>query len=101
MAPHICDDNNPCLVAPSPGLQARFRAQKTDPLNSKLAVYASQKFLRHDSNVVGAPTGTKLGLNDGVIFPKKHFTKAPSKSALVRAAAERAPLRGAIKYVIL
>jgi immune inhibitor A len=90
MPPSSCADG-PCRVPPHPNLLAQFRAEGIHGTNESTFQSRIMGF--------GAPTGTIPGLNDGAIFPESHFTTAPSKSQMARAALERAPLRGVIRFV--
>lgn len=85
-----------CAIPPHPDLQARLAAEALRVQSNPDAVPDPSLDLLHGS----LPTGKIPGLNDGAIFPESHFDKAPSPSALSRAALERAPLSGAIRYVL-
>ena len=99
MAPHKCNDEDPCRVPPHPDLQARLLEQKrlrqqdaSAPLSISLTHY--------DSVPLSGPTGHVFGLNDGVIFPESHWETPVMQTVMVNAALERAPLRGTIRLVI-
>jgi hypothetical protein len=82
--------NRPCLVPPHPKVLARIaEGRLTDPRERVSGQTA-----------LSGPTGTLHGLNDGTIFPKSHYQRVPvpSLSRISRAALERAPLRGVIRY---
>lgn len=99
-AAHHCNDVGPCPVPPHPDLLARLGAQRIhqqqnpDPMPAP-AFHTQQRLL----STLSAPTGTIPGLNDGKIFPESHFGAAASKSSVLKAALERAPLRGIIRSV--
>lgn len=92
MAIHHCADG-PCRISPHPDLLARLGSESfhTQGISNGTARTAPISF--------GAPTGTVPGLNDGTIFPESRFEGAPSPTQLSRAAVEKAPLRGAIRFV--
>jgi hypothetical protein len=95
---HLCDNAGPCPVPPHPDILASIIAERKQLQHELGSSTASSS----DSSSVplSAPTGTVLGLNDGTIFPKSHYDTAPSESEMSRAALERAPLRGVIRYVM-
>ena len=84
-------DSSRCPVAPSPALLDRLRA--------------ARRSLRDG----GAPAPALLtfrqpqhpGLNDGTIFPADQFPLGTPGLRVRRAAAERAPLRGTVRVVIV
>lgn len=90
MPPSSCTDG-PCRVPPHPDLLAQLRADGIHGTNESTFQSRIMGF--------GAPTGKIPGLNDGTIFPESHFATAPSKSQMARAALEKAPLRGVIRFV--
>lgn len=99
-AGHHCNDAGPCPVPPHPDLLARLGAQRLqqqqNPDQQRAPAHSTQQRL---SSTLSAPTGTIPGLNDGKIFPESHFGPAPSMSRVLKAALERAPLRGTIRSV--
>jgi immune inhibitor A len=89
--------NGPCFVAPHPNLLARRKVEFAKVKGTaKEADFNKQQFVL----TKGQRTGIIPGLNDGIIFPKSHFGNGVPLAAMRRAALERAPLRGAIKYVL-
>lgn len=89
---HSSCADGPCRVPPHPDLLAQFRAESKQGTN--------QAPLQNQKNTgFSAPTGTIPGLNDGAIFNESHFAGTPSPSQMARAALERAPLRGSIRFV--
>src|SRR3954447_581618 len=84
----------PCFIPPHPDLLAR---RKTELLNIQGTVNEDQFKAQTHALTQGDRTGVIPGLNDGAIFPKSHFQKSVSFSAMSRAALERAPLQGAIR----
>jgi len=91
-AAHNSDDGERCAVAPSPALRAR--------INEAISQLAGTR---------GLPAALRLraaepkayGLNDGTIFPAEHFPFGTSPSVMRRAAAERAPLRGTVRVIVV
>jgi immune inhibitor A len=86
-------------VSPHPDLLSRLAAEGQGSTTTPSLLSVQPRLSR-----LSAATGTALGLNDGVIFPESHFAETPSTTSLAtrlsRAALERAPLRGAVRYVI-
>lgn len=85
-----------CAIPPHPDLLARH---KTELL--KIQGTGDETAFRRLSNSLALESRTLLGLNDGTIFPKSHFEKSVSISAMTRAALERAPMRGTINVVLV
>jgi hypothetical protein len=89
-------------MPPHPALLAQIIQERNN-------VHPSQRLLDDgvpapaQSQRLSAPTGSILGLNDGTIFPESHFVGDVSMRSLSHrmssAALERAPLRGAIRYL--
>ena len=97
---HHCNDVGPCPVPPHPDLLARLGTQGIQQQQNENSMRASALGTQPRlSSTFSAPTGTVPGLNDGKIFPKSHFGAAPSESRVLKAALERAPLRGTIRSV--
>ena len=90
MPPSSCADR-PCCAPPHPDILARFRA---DAIHG-----ANESTFQPRITGFGASTGKIPGLNDGAIFPESHFASTPSKSQMARAALERVPLRGVVRFV--
>jgi hypothetical protein len=57
----------------------------------------AQRRVRDPSEPFSLPTGTRLGLNDGVIFPPEHFAPGTAASRMSRAALERTHLQGPVR----
>ncbi|KAK9481983.1 immune inhibitor A peptidase M6-domain-containing protein [Lipomyces starkeyi] len=90
-----CNDERPCLVPPHPDLCARLQQHPNFVTPPAMATHA------HGHPSLSGRTGTRLGLNDGTIFPESHFETAVSSSRISRAALERTPLRGTIRVAIV
>nr|WP_315230145.1 M6 family metalloprotease domain-containing protein [uncultured Albidiferax sp.] len=82
-----------CAVAPSPELKARLKAELAKARGSVSSELASALTL--------ARSPTRLGFNDGVIFPPDQFPEGTPQSAMRNAAADRAPLRGALRVIVV
>ena len=95
---HRCDGEGLCPVSPHPDLLSRLAAEGQGSTTTPSLLSVQPR-----SSRLSSPAGTALGLNDGVIFPESHFADTPSTTPLTtrmsRAALERAPLRGAVRYV--
>jgi immune inhibitor A len=88
------DDGQRCMVAPHPDLQKR--------LKQELAAIAERGGA---AGVVGtmlrAAEPQRLGLNDGVIIPPEEFPLGTPPSRIRAAAADRAPLRGTLRVIVV
>jgi immune inhibitor A len=82
-----------CAVAPSPELKARLKAELAQARGTVSSELASALTL--------ARSPTRLGFNDGVIFPPDQFPEGTPKSAIRNAAADRAPLRGPLRVIVV
>jgi immune inhibitor A len=87
-----------CAIPPHPDVLARL---KTELLEAQGTGDETAFRKLANSLALGGRTGALLGLNDGTIFPKSHFKKSVSTSAMTRAALERAPLRGTVNVVLV
>jgi immune inhibitor A len=78
-----------CAIAPSPQLRERMRSAA-----GRAAVTAG---------VPLAPAGQprRFGFNDGVILPPDRFAAGASPRSVRQAAAQRAPLRGTVRVVVV
>jgi immune inhibitor A len=81
-----------CLVAPSPELQARIRAGMRDVQGSG-AVPPGQR-------VLFVPQ-SRPGFDDGLIVPGNLFPLGTSERVVRSAAADRAPLRGTVRVIVV
>ena len=87
-----CRLQDPCFVAPSPQLRERLEKEAAKA-RGKGGLLAGITAL--------APQPRALGFEDGLIIPPDEFP-AGTPSALIRAAAaERAPLRGAVRVIVV
>jgi immune inhibitor A len=86
------DDGQRCMVAPHPDARRRI-----DEVLER-ASEAASVFPAHD---VALYPPRKLGLNDGVIVPGTEFPIGTSPSRVRMAAADRAPLRGAVRVIVV
>ena len=91
-AAHSSDDGERCAVAPSPELRARIK----EALSQLAGTRGLPAALR-----LRAAEPKAFGLNDGTILPPQHFPLGTSPSVMRRAAAERAPLRGAVRVIVV
>lgn len=82
-----------CAVAPSPELKARLKAELAQARSTVSPELASALTL--------ARSPMRLGFNDGVIFPPDQFPEGTPKSAIRGAAADRAPLRGPLRVIVV
>lgn len=96
MGPRFSD--GPCFIPPHPDLLAR---RKVESLNVQGTGNEAAFKAQTHSLTLADRTGSLPGLNDGTIFPKSHFDKPVSISAMSRAALERTPLKGAINVVLV
>ena len=88
--PHRIDDL--CVVAPAPELKEKLIDQ-FDRLRSRAAELVGRNIsLRAPSHV---------GLNDGLIYPGTYYPLGTTAEVARRAALERAPLRGAVRVVVV
>lgn len=88
--PDCCFKDGPCPCPPHPDVLARRQerfVQQQAPGSSGPGHQIP----------LGGPTGCRLGLNDGCIFPKEHFAADAPEKVMSRAALERTPLRGAVR----
>jgi immune inhibitor A len=81
-----------CTVAPSPELEARIRTELAEATRN--LSFAGAIPLRPRLPV-------QWGLNDGVIIPEHYFPLGTPAAVVRSAAAERAPLRGTVRIVIV
>jgi immune inhibitor A len=79
-------------VAPSPQLQRRIR-DHVRRLSSTVDIIPGRRFVLEPLN--------RPGLNDGLIIPGSEFPLETPLSVVRRAAAERAPLRGEVRVIIV
>ena len=88
-----CRLEDPCFVAPSPELRDRLEKEAAKARGKGAELLAGITAL--------APQPRALGFEDGLIIPADAFP-AGTPSALIRAAAaERAPLRGAVRVIVV
>jgi immune inhibitor A len=81
-----------CLVAPSPELQEKLRKELEELRDS-----ASPTLAR----VLRAREQNRVGFNDGLIFPGSHFPVGTPAHLVRSSAADRAPLRGDVRVVVV
>lgn len=86
------DDGQRCLVAPHPDLADRIKTEL-----SQLRTAGSGLL----QNRVRAGETQSLGLNDGVIHPPDTFPLGTPSRAMRTGAADRAPLRGPVRVVVV
>ena len=85
-------DASLCMVAPHPDLAVELRRQFESVRSSTGTALGGLLTFGHPR---------RLGFNDGTIIEPEDFGLEASVSAMSRAAAERAPLRGAIKVMVV
>ena len=86
------DDGDRCAVSPAPEIRDKLKAA-----------------LEQLASTAGLPAGFSLkasepravGLNDGVIIPPEEFPLGTAPSVIRSAAAERAPLRGTLRVIVV
>jgi len=82
-----------CAVAPHPALKERMKAE----LN-----HARGSIAPGAASLLGLAKKPKLiGLDDGVIIPPEQFPPGTSLAKIRSAAADRAPLRGTIRVIVV
>lgn len=84
--------NDRCLVAPSPELRERLRTEFSGLVSSSSSMMSMMLRVQPD---------VPIGMNDGLIYPGDTFPLATSAFSVRRAAAERAPLRGALRVIVV
>jgi len=82
-----------CAVAPSPELKERI---KTELANARRGAAPP---LAHVLGMARAPR--RLGFDDGVVIPPEQFPVGTPYEVIRGAAAERAPLRGAVRVIVV
>lgn len=85
-------DGERCLVAPSPDLNARIR-QEIETLRTQNSLLGGLRIR------AGEPRYD--GFNDGMIIPPDEFPLGTSPSVIRNLAAERAPLRGTVRVIVV
>ena len=82
-----------CAVAPSPELKAQVKAALAD-IRNRADVPLS-------ANIAPARGPRPLGFDDGVIIPPEQFPAGTPYRSIRLAAAERAPLRGQVRVIVV
>jgi immune inhibitor A len=83
-----------CAVPPSPELEERLQGEL-----DRLQKRATQKVDVSGLGIAAKPR--RLGLDDGVIIPPDEFPFGTPTAAIRNAAADRAPLRGTVRVVVI
>jgi immune inhibitor A len=91
-AAHASDDGQRCAVAPHPDLRARM----VDAIRSMRQANGFD-----ETFVVKLAEPKAPGLNDGMIYPSDQFAVGTAPSAIRNAAADRAPLRGTLRVIVV
>lgn len=86
------DDGQRCMVAPTPELHERIIEELDSARESLQSLPASQ---------LGVHAPKAFGLNDGLIIPGTEFPLGTPPSVIRNAAADRAPLRGTVRVVVV
>jgi immune inhibitor A len=81
-----------CMVAPSPELQSRLLAEMRD-----LKTHASPSVRR----LIKLRDKDRVGFNDGLICPGSYFPIGTPAHLVRSAAAQRAPLRGVVRVIVV
>jgi immune inhibitor A len=82
-----------CAVAASPELKERLTAELADARKNSKSALAS---------ALGLTRGPRrLGFDDGTIFPPDRFPVGTPMAAIRSSAADRAPLRGTVRVVVV
>lgn len=87
------DDGERCMIAPSPAVREQFKKEL-----KKLKAQYPDDIL---SNLLTPRQRRRVGLNDGLIIPGKIFPLGTSVAAVKKNAVQRAPLRGALRVVVV
>jgi immune inhibitor A len=86
------DDGTRCAVAPHPLLRQRIKVEM-QALHSRPNVSAALSIQAGDPEIPG--------LNDGMIIPPNRFPLGTAPSVIRTAAANRPPLRGAVRAIVV
>ncbi len=86
------DDGQRCMVPPTPGLHSRIAEELDSARESVRSLAASQ---------LGVKPPKAFGLNDGLIIPGTEFPLGTPPSKIRNAAADRPPLRGAVRVIVV
>lgn len=87
------EDGERCMVAPCPDLADKLKKELT-AMRSKAKDFMASFQLR-------ASEPRSDGFNDGLIIPPEEFPLGSAPSRIRGAAAERAPLRGAVRVIVV
>jgi len=82
-----------CVVPPHPDLEAKIR-ESVRKASGKLADLVPAEALQ-------LPPASRPGLNDGLIVPGSYFPMGTPVGLVRSAAADRAPLRGIVRVVVV
>ena len=85
-------DSDRCMVPPSPELRVKIKDELEQLRNASGGLM--QTMLR-------AKPRTPVGMNDGLIYPGSNFPVGTPVFTIQRAAADRAPLRGTIRVIVV
>ncbi len=88
--PHHVDDL--CVVAPAPELKEKLIDQ-FERLRNRAADLVGRN--------ISLTSPNHVGLNDGLIYPGTYYPLGTTAAVAQRAALERAPLRGAVRVVVV
>ncbi len=91
-AARASDDGNRCAVAPHPDLKDAIEAALRD---------VNERGIFPDALSMRASEPKRVGFNDGVIIPPSLFPLGTAPSRITNAAAERAPLRGTLRVIVV
>ncbi|MEV7568403.1 M6 family metalloprotease domain-containing protein [Streptomyces tanashiensis] len=92
MAEPVAPSSSFCAVAPSPELRRRMLDELAQLRDGPGEL----------TNLLGfTSTPTPLGFDDGTIFPPEAFPPGTPRATISAAAADRAPLRGTVRVVVV
>jgi immune inhibitor A len=86
------DDGQRCMVAPAPKLSEKIAKELKSADKSLKSLPQAE---------VHAERPKAFGLNDGLIIPGTEFPLGAPPSTIRNAAADRAPLRGAVRVIVI
>lgn len=86
------DDGKRCLVSPSPALREKLKQELRALRSSASGALAPRLRMRER---------TRVGFNDGTIYPGNHFALGAPAREVRKAASARKPLRGKVRVVVV
>jgi immune inhibitor A len=86
------EDGQRCLVAPHPDLREKIKKELASLRDRQPGVMG---------RLLSASESVRLGFNDGTVRPPEEFALGTPLSRIRDAAAERAPLRGVVRVIVV